>query len=150
MNMENKDILKESEKEFEKFISKPENRQRATILANQIMELVGKNWFTFDHFCEKMKFKTNDLRSDAKQQLFILESFGLCASKTGGDDVPKNKKGKVLYKMFIDYYGKIDLIDHDIAYYEAKIEVLKWEREKVLKRQKKLEQHEISSQDKVN
>lgn len=141
---------KEAEKEYEKFISNPENRKRATILANQIREAVGKNWFTFDRFCEKLKFKTDDVKSDAYHQLAILQSFGLCASKKAGYDVPKNKRGKIVYKIIMDYYGQIDLIDHDIAYHEARVEVLKGEREKLVERQKKLEHYEISNPDKVS
>lgn len=141
---------KQAQIEFDKFISNPENRQKATVLANQIKELVGKNWFTFERFVDKLKYNNEDSKTDAYQQLVILKSFGLCVSKVGDGSLPKSKRGKVVYKIVMDYIAQIDLIDHDIAYFEAKIQFLKQEREKAVFMQNKLKQYEVSDPDKAN
>ena len=131
--------VENSQEEYEKFIRNPENRKRATILANQIVETVGKNWFTFDRFCLKLKLSKKEQQEDAFRQLMLLEGFGLCLSKIGGDDVPKNKKGKPVFKISMDYLAQIDLLDHDIAYHQARIEILKEQRQKIVERHKDVE-----------
>lgn len=130
--------VESTQKEYDKFITNPENRQRATILANQIKEKVGKNWFTFQGVCDKLNLFKAQEQQDMAHSLAVLIGFGLCVSKMGDDDVPKNKKGKTIFKIVMDYLAQIDLIDHDVAYHQAKVQVLIEQREKIVEKQKLL------------
>lgn len=71
---------KTDEEELQEFLNKEENRQSALRLANQIQEIVGKNWFTLRRFMNKTQ-ESNQLV--AFQKIKLCQMFGLMQSKVG-------------------------------------------------------------------
>lgn len=112
------ELLRHEEELEEKFYADPENKKNALVLASQIKDTVGKNWFTFNRFLKK----TKEHKLMGLQKLNILERFGLVRTREGNivNDGRENR-GLKMYKVFIDNQDYLDAFDQLIAYHQDQI-----------------------------
>lgn len=125
-------VEKSDEEMMQEFLSSEENKANAVRLADQIQQLVGKNWFTVGRLANKAKIS----RQVAYQKVQMAKMFGFAQVKIGEfRDLEKNKRdeviGKPMFKIAIPDSEKIkayqDIIQYhknQIADFELKIKML--------------------------
>lgn len=117
-NMTAEEISKLEQEQEEKFYADPENKKGALVLASQIKDTVGKNWFTFNRFISK----TKEDRFAGLHKLNILERFALVRSRIGNVvNDGKENRGLKMYKVFIDNQDYLDAFDQLIVYHQDQI-----------------------------
>lgn len=95
------------------FISKPENKEMAINLANQIKKEMGDNWFPVSKFLKVFKSGTDEARA----KFIVLGAFNLVAYK--------EVKNKQYYKIDMDKKSQRIALLNDIAFHEAQLKILK-------------------------
>lgn len=116
-------MSQEKVQDYSNFLNDTENKKKAFLMAVQIKDCVGKNWFNLSRALVKTKQK------DIATKLQVLGDFGLVEKKIGAYEDGLGRVGDLLYKIVLSDGDVIEAIDDKIKYHESIIEKLKLERE---------------------
>lgn len=113
-------------KDLDEFVNDPEQQKSARLLAKQVQELVGKNWFDMKRFSRKTRGATF-----GSVQLGLLIQFGLLVVKNEGKDQ--------FYKIVFDTIDQQAMINDELESLKLREKILKAELRKLKKKQKELD-----------
>lgn len=114
------------------FMSNPANISKATQMAFELVEVVGKNWFSLARLCSKSKLS----KETAFMKLSLLIQFGMLVHKEEKMKVGKSWEKVTVYKVVVSNEAKIEEFRLAIEYY--KVEISKLEMQ-IVDLQQKLE-----------
>jgi hypothetical protein len=110
-------VAKTEEEEEREFFASEENKKNALVLANQIRDMVGKNWFTFQRFINK----TKEDRAAGYQKLKIGEMFGYIKTKVGDFSDGKDSLRMPMWKVVISKEDHVKALQDIIQYHKNQI-----------------------------
>lgn len=119
-NMTPEELAAYEKQQEEEFYGSPENRKNALVLAAQIKETVGKNWFTFNRFLKKTR--EDKMAGDFKLQL--CQKFGFIHVKMGDSGDGMENRGLKMFKVVIDKQDYVDAFNDIIAFHKEQIRLL--------------------------
>jgi hypothetical protein len=122
-----KRIEQEQQEELKRFLASPENQRNAANMAEQIIERVGKNWFSLLRFIDK----TGLSKEVAYQKLLMLKQFGLVQIKISNYRYAGKNNPTPEFKVTLTKEARLATIDGAIESYQALIRGLEAEREAI-------------------
>lgn len=119
--MENRTEFTEQDKlDYAKYMSDPENISKATHMAYELTEIVGKNWFSLRRLMHKAKLP----KETAFMKLSLLMQFGMLVHKEEKMKVNKSWERVTVYKVAVSNESKIAELRLAIEYYKSEISKL--------------------------
>lgn len=122
-------FTEQDKREYEAWVSDPENKKNAQFLANQIIEVMRERWFTLNDFCKKAKLN----KQTAFQKLYVCRIFGYIIQKDSKVKEDGIWQTLPMFKVSIDNKSKIEEIDRAIVFYNEEIKKLELQKEALLK-----------------
>lgn len=105
------------EEEEKEFFNNPENKKNTLVLANQIRDVVSKNWFSFNQFIRK----TKEDRMAGYQKLKFCVMFGYAKTKYGDFSDGKENLRLPMWKIAIEKDDHVQALNDIINYHKGQI-----------------------------
>jgi len=114
------EVTEQDKKDYEEWISNPDNKARAISLAKEIDEAVGGKWFTINRLVKKTKLP----EQEAFLKLSFANTFGFVLKKEEKIKEGGHWVNVSLFRIAIGNEIKIEEMKKAINYYEYQIEEL--------------------------
>lgn len=116
------------QQQYDEWLVNPQNKENALSLASQIIDVVGKNWFSITRLCSKAHIG----RQDAYQKVQMCKLFGYAEVRLGNYRDGRENVQVPLFKITISKEDKVKALDQIIQYHKDQIEAFEIQKKQYL------------------